>query len=291
MLPIWQAFAVVLRLHGYSAWVGVLNSADYGVPQTRQRAILIASRVRTVQPPAPTHTKGGEQDDLFGEAAAAVGVDGPGPWLGRFLPPHARRGPDRAARRPGRHHRPASPAPCITGHARSDSWEYVNGTQENAARRPTTEPAPTVMFGHRSNDVRWVVSTGNNQATKGPGRPKDPEVDPAYWTSRIHDQSNSGDDGSWCAERPATAVVTRDIVPNPGANANRFNDSTKSRNDGIRVTVQEAAVLQSFPADYPWQGSRTKQFEQVGNAVPPRLALHVLCAVLGVPVPALAVAA
>lgn len=89
----------------------------------------------------------------------------------------------------------------------------------------------------------------------------------------------------WPIERPSTVVTGRAMVQHPGQTAGSRsgvkNASTKSRNDGIRVTVQEAGILQSFPADYPWQGSRTKQFECVGNAVPPLLASHAVLEAAG----------
>jgi DNA (cytosine-5)-methyltransferase 1 len=42
------------------------------------------------------------------------------------------------------------------------------------------------------------------------------------------------------------------------------------------VSIDEAATLQGFPADHPWQGTKGQQFLQVGNAVPPPLAQAVL---------------
>jgi DNA (cytosine-5-)-methyltransferase len=46
-----------------------------------------------------------------------------------------------------------------------------------------------------------------------------------------------------------------------------------------RITVQEAAALQTFPRDMQWSGTQSVQFRQIGNAVPPRLALAVAEAV------------
>ncbi|MCP2297262.1 DNA (cytosine-5)-methyltransferase 1 [Nocardia amikacinitolerans] len=48
--------------------------------------------------------------------------------------------------------------------------------------------------------------------------------------------------------------------------------------DGVdihRLTHSEMGRLQTFPHDYPWAGKDIAQ--QIGNAIPPRLAAHILC--------------
>lgn len=72
VLPVWEVTAEVLRSWGYATWTGVLNAADYGVPQTRKRAILTASLDRLVERPAPTHARN-PQPSLW--------TDTPEPWI------------------------------------------------------------------------------------------------------------------------------------------------------------------------------------------------------------------
>lgn len=325
VLPLWQELAAGLRTLGYRTWAGVLNAADYGVPQTRRRAVLMAHRDQPVAAPEATHAERPEPS-LFGpELASWVtmaealgwGFAGPSPTVTaggtgagggvEVFPNAATRGrlrvgfPRRDDGRPGSssddgfrerdwidpEERPAQtvtkatrsilvntgrdwkkggtredaqtfdattgPAPAIDGKGR---WHLIPGGlgYADANRRPYSldEPAPTIAFGRDASSWRWA---------------------------RRNDQTGTDEvDRDWPLERPATTVATRDLIPDPGANANRFNGAEKSRNDGYRVEAAEAAVLQSFPPDYPFRGTRSKIFEQIGNAVPPRLAAHIIAA-------------
>ena len=57
VLPVWEAYAEVMRGWGYSVATGVLNAEQYGVPQTRRRAILVARREGLAFLPTPTHSR------------------------------------------------------------------------------------------------------------------------------------------------------------------------------------------------------------------------------------------
>lgn len=50
---VWKAYAEILRAEGYAVAYGVLNAEQYGVPQTRRRAVLLARRDGDVALPAP----------------------------------------------------------------------------------------------------------------------------------------------------------------------------------------------------------------------------------------------
>lgn len=278
VLPLWEAIAAVLRRAGYSVATGIVTAEMYGVPQTRRRAILVArSDGKEARLPTPTHSRyyartpakldeGVEKWVSMAEALGwgmtrrpyptiAVGTAAGGTDPQALGGSGARR-TVRTEREEGRWIDQPADHPYATAESvRLRSPQSVAGGPR--ATRELNEPSVTVTPNFsRAQWQREAVAA---------------EVAP-----RVNNQSGTEFDLAWPLDRPAPVIAGRDLVTMPGANANRFNGATKSRNDGIRVTVQEAAVLQSFPVDYPWQGSKTEQFQQVGDAVPPLLAYHIL---------------
>lgn len=313
VLELWSLFAELLCAHGYQAAVGVLSAERYGVPQTRKRAFLIASLDGPVSLPDPTHrsynprrkeTPPAEEGLLpwvsMADALGWTACERVGFPRRNDTPSNHATNTDTGAYRARDRRAASEPSATLTARTRSwtrtpcvqirrsgeritegfdpthapaqavtsrvdrwqaqgidrgegrerGGWAWRNGTQANAAVRAAAEPAPTVHFGHSANQVEWVP------------------CDPA--------------DGkpAWAGERPATTVACDQRVHPPGHKENASDPPGRYQQrrgaNAVRVTVQQAALLQGFPCDYPWQGPRTRQFEQVGNAVPPPLAYRVL---------------
>ncbi|MET9304958.1 DNA cytosine methyltransferase [Streptomyces cellulosae] len=199
VLPLWKQYALYLQQWGYSTWAGVLNAADYGVPQTRRRAILIASRTRTVTAPEPTHSEHGTVG-LFGEDLPR--------WITM---------------------------------ADALSWGY------------TDRPAPTV--------------TGGGTATGGP--------EPFGNATRQAMRKAMADRRHWAWRRPAPTISG--TVGHVGG---------KQADGHLGLEPDEGARLQTFRDGYPFHGTKGQRSLQIGNAVPPLLAAHVVSAATGIPVQA-----
>lgn len=246
VLPLWRALAHVLEQHGYSTWAGVLCAANYGVPQTRERAVLMASRGCVAMPPPPTHA---EVPGMFGEQpwvswGEALGAPGDFEVVGR-----------RGAGMCDRHgERPPT---------------------------PTTEPFPTTTTGaHRRH---WLIDRRTN--SRGPGGTVVPTVEvpssrPAptltsqagnQWVLRHGAQKNAA---VRTADQPAATVL-----------ASWDNGDTRlvdpAGNGRYRLTLRGALVIQGFDPSMRVIGTKEQQFEQVGNAVPPPLAAAVVGALAG----------
>lgn len=153
VLPIWREHANHYTRLGYSVWTGVLNAADYGVPQTRERAVLLATWTGAALPPDPTHGKVPRGVQPWVSQAAALGwPDGDSVLVG--FPRRDDRGDSPDGYRTRDWRRGDLPAFVLTEKARS--WQVRAGDDSRPldvteAARLQTFPPDYPLAGSRSS--------------------------------------------------------------------------------------------------------------------------------------------
>ena len=197
----WRQINKAFERAGYKLHAEILDAADYGAPQHRERLIMVGMRDGSFSFPAPTHGPDAQSGNDFLTAREAIAdiadpdelpSEGPGGLYGHLLP---------------------------------------------------------------------LVPPGLNYSyfTSEMGHPE-----PQFaWRSKFHDFLHKANPDS----------PVRTIKSKPGKFTGPFHWNNR------HFTAAELKRLQSFPDDYEITGSYNKVVEQVGNSVPPALAMAVARAV------------
>lgn len=221
VMPVWKEYAKVLASLGYRTGRQLMHTEEFGVPQTRRRAVLMAR----LDPSAPPE---GLPTELL--PRVPVTHERYQPWS------HSTRPPTEG---------PVDQLPWDVSEGRSEEppkehWVSMGKALEKAreisSEKVCKRPAFTVVSNY---------GTGGDPEARGR---RDHDVPSATITGKV-------------SRNRLVHKETDDDLP-----------------EFARFTPAEAGVLQTFPVEYPWSGNDLSQ--QIGNAVPPRLALHMLQHVL-----------
>jgi len=173
VLPVWEAYADVMREWGYSVKTEVLNAEQYGVPQTRRRAILVARLDGEVSLPAPTHSKYHSHDPER--------ID---PGVKRWV----------------------SMAEALGW---NDGRRFTqNNKMAHQARRTLDHPAPTITAGHDSGNRGFLDEDGTLQIAT----PEEVAALQSYPTMLRSNYGTSGDPanrGERTTDQPAATLTSK----------------------------------------------------------------------------------
>lgn len=221
---------------GYQLSFGVLNAADFGVAQRRPRAIVIGSRIGHIPLPSPTH---GKLATLGDEVAA---------------------------------------------------WRTVRDRIYGLPERPATTvlPISTVEFFDRAvpgafkgldlhigRQPREMSLMRYDHVPPGGGRFNLPdELLPPCWRNKPTGTTDVMGRMRWNA--PSLTIRTEFFKPEKGQYLHPQWDPEHAEHRVNRpITHLEAALIQDFPEDFLWCGTKIEIARQIGNAVPVGLAASI----------------
>lgn len=236
-LPWWEGFAAEFKQLGYSTWTGLLHSEQFGVPQTRTRAFLLASLDGTATPPPPTHRRYHSRGEhirpndahlpMFTSMADVIDVD----------------------------------VDALIGFPRkADNGDAINGYRRRDLRLGE-EPAFTVTSKGRS----WSVNTGRDWKP-GEDRSTAQQRDSEYPAPSLTSNSSKG----WLLQGRQSKATLR-LSDEPGPTLTAGHDVSQWKIGSRIITVEDGLALQTFPTDCldGLAVTKTAAFKAIGNAVPP----------------------
>jgi DNA (cytosine-5)-methyltransferase 1 len=225
-------------LHDYALEWKILNAADYGVPQARKRAIVLATHKdlvathperRPLRHPTPTHQKPGKGEDGVLPLSEIKEIK---EWV---------------------------PAGVVFADTPKETE-----TTELPARTcsPLGRVLPGIFQTHELHIGRkpTALSLARYRAIPEGGNRHDlpPHLSTPNW---LRHRNGSGDVmGRMYWDQPAVTIRTEFYKPEKG----RYLHPRADR----PITHMEAAYLQGFPPDYRWVGNKIQIARQIGNAVP-----------------------
>lgn len=262
----------------------VVCAEEHGIPQARHRIIIVgirsdvggepgvlqrAERVTVAQAIGDLpHLRSGlskEEDSPPAWRAAVLALANTAWMRSGTLDEDLRLGLESAIHRIGANlNRGAEFVPCVTLPARHSAW-FSDPRLAGACNHETR--------GHIREDLYRYLFSAVFARKRGRSPllgdfpaallPKHENVSDALKETKFNDRFRVQ-----LANRPSTTIVSH--ISKDGHYYIHY-DPAQCRS----LTVREAARLQTFPDNYRFEGPRTEQYKQVGNAVPPLLARQI----------------